>query len=56
MNAPPPSPCGPTRAQEAELGRAWARAWRERMRPIFDQMDAAGAFWDSPLRHRELLK
>lgn len=29
---------------------AWARAWREQMRPIFDAMDAQGMFSDSPPR------
>jgi hypothetical protein len=33
--------------REREAGLAHARAWRERMRPIFDAMDANGEFADS---------
>lgn len=43
-----------TRRANTALGRLLAAQWRERMRPVFDAMDAEGAFLDSPLRHPHL--
>jgi hypothetical protein len=34
-------------ARARAAGIAWARAWRDRNRPLFDAMDAAGMFIDS---------
>lgn len=41
-----------TRLKGEERARwlAHARSWRERMKPVFDQMDADGLFADSPMR------
>jgi hypothetical protein len=49
MTSSPPSG---TRTQDALFGIAWARAWRERNRSIFDALDEALTFSDSPTRPR----
>lgn len=43
-----------TRRENTQLGLDWARAWRERMRPAFDAIDAAGGYLDSPVRFPHL--
>jgi hypothetical protein len=41
---------GPRRLRGEDKARALARAraWHARMKPVFDRMDAEGAFADSP--------
>lgn len=36
------------RGEDRQRGLAHARAWRVAMKPVFDAMDARGAFADSP--------
>lgn len=36
------------RGQQRNNGLAFARAWREHNKPIFDDMDRRGMFADSP--------
>jgi hypothetical protein len=40
-----------SRSANAHLRRLQAIEWRERMKPLFDAMDAAWQFLDSRLRH-----